>query len=89
MTHTYRIRNLRCDGCASTIRRRLGEAGFTVLDIDPGRHAVTIAADAPERLAAGAAILASLGYPLADEDAGTGEVACSVVGRAIGRFGPT
>lgn len=88
MAHTYRIQNIRCGGCANTIRRKLGEAGFEVLDVRPEDHAVVVAEAAPERIAAGAAILKALGYPLLDEDSGVGDFARSVVSCAIGRFGP-
>lgn len=86
MSHTYRIRNIRCGGCANTIRRKLVEGGFEVVAVDPGAHAVTIADAPPERIAAGAALLRTLGYPLADEDATIGDFARSVVSCAIGRF---
>lgn len=88
MAHTYRIRNIRCGGCANTIRRRMAEAGFDVLEVSPERQAVTIAEPGPERIAAGAAILRALGYPLLEEDSGVGDFARSVVSCAIGRFGP-
>jgi hypothetical protein len=71
----------------STIRRRLGEAGFTASGTDPARNAVTAAAEAPEHLAAGAAILDAPGDPPVDEDAGIGDVARSVVRCASGRLG--
>jgi copper chaperone len=88
MAHTYRIQNIRCGGCATTIRRRMTEAGFEVLDVRPEDHAVIVAEAGPERIAAGAAILKALGYPLIDEDSGVGDFARSVVSCAIGRFGP-
>lgn len=89
MTHTYRIQNIRCGGCANTIRRRMAEAGFEVLDVRPADHAVVVAEPGPDRIAAGAAILKALGYPLMDEDSGVGDFARSVVSCAIGRFGPS
>jgi copper chaperone CopZ len=88
MSHTYRIQNIRCGGCANTIRRKLGEAGFDVLEVRPEDHAVVVAEAGPERIAAGAAILKALGYPQIDEDSGVGDFARSVVSCAIGRFGP-
>lgn len=88
MSHTYLIQNIRCGGCATTIRRKMAAAGFEVLDVDPGQHAVTVAEDGADRIAAGAAILKALGYPLRDEDAGVGDFARSVVSCAVGRFGP-
>lgn len=88
MPHTYRIQNIRCGGCANTIRRKLGEAGFEVLDVRPEDHAVVVSEAGAERVAAGAAILKALGYPLVDQDSGAGDFARSVVSCAIGRFGP-
>ena len=88
MTHTYLIQNIRCGGCANSIRRKMTEAGFEVLDVRPEDHAVVVAEAGPERIAAGAAILKTLGYPLMDADSGIGDFARSVVSCAIGRFGP-
>lgn len=87
MTHKYRIRNLRRGGCTSTIRRRLGEAGFTASGTDPARNAITAAAEAPEHLAAGAAILEAPDDSPLEKDAGAGVGARSVVRCAIGRLG--
>jgi copper chaperone len=86
MPHTYVIQNIRCGGCASTIRRRLSEAGFEVVAVEPEQHAVTIADAPPERIAAGAALLQALGYPLAHEVATVGDFARSMVSCAIGRL---
>jgi hypothetical protein len=63
MTHTDLIRNIRCGGCATTIRRKLGEAGFEVLDARCEDHAVVIAEAGPARIAAGASIPSEPGQP--------------------------
>jgi copper chaperone CopZ len=88
MSHTYRIRNIRCGGCANTIRRQLSKAGFEVVAVEPDQHAVIVADAPPGRIAAGATLLRMLGYPPADEDATIGDFARSVVSCAVGRFNP-
>lgn len=88
MTYADRIRNIRCGSCASTTRGRLGGPAFVVLDVTPGRYAVTLAADAPERRAAGTALRKSPSSRLVDERVGIGDFARRAVRRTIGRFGP-
>jgi copper chaperone len=88
MAHTYQIQNIRCGGCAATIRRRLGEAGIEVLEVSPEAQSVRIGSDEPARIAEGAAILKALGYPLAGEDSGLVDKAKSFVSCAIGKFEP-
>jgi copper chaperone CopZ len=56
MAHTYLIQNIRCGGCAATIRQRLGEAGIVVLEVSPEAQAVRMASDDPLHIRAGAAI---------------------------------
>jgi copper chaperone CopZ len=89
MAHTYSIQNIRCGGCAATIRKRLAEAGIEVLEVSPEAQTVRIASDDPQHIQAGAAILKSLGYPLAGEDSGLVDKAKSLVSCAIGKWQAT
>jgi copper chaperone CopZ len=68
MSHTYRVHNIHCGGCVASIRKRLAEAGFEVLEVRQEAQSVRIASADPTRIAEGAAILESLGFPLAGED---------------------
>jgi len=68
MLETVEVANVRCSGCAATIKKALSEEGFTSIDVDllcePRKVTAEIAVEA--RSAQFRAILKKLGYPLYD-----------------------
>lgn len=80
------VDNLKCGGCASTIRRRLGELPFVgAVTVDPDTGTVTVTHDGSGTRAEVTKALSALGYP----EHGTGglvEKAKSYVSCAIGRI---
>ena len=92
MLETVEVANVRCSGCAATIKKALGEEGFTSVDVDllcePRKVTAEIADEA--RSAQFRAILKKLGYPLYDEEVSmihsAGLKAKSFVSCSIGRF---
>ncbi len=92
MRYTYEVANIRCGGCAASIKQALSEAGFAGVEVDLScePRKVTFEADDEAQTAHFRAILRSLGYPLYDEEVGTldaaGLKAKSFVSCAIGKF---
>jgi len=92
MLKTVEVSNVRCSGCAATIKKALGEEGFTSVDVDlscePRKVTAEIAGEA--QAAHFRAILRKLGYPLSDEEISlldsAGLKARSVVSCSVGRF---
>ncbi|MBK8227800.1 MAG: heavy-metal-associated domain-containing protein [Flavobacteriales bacterium] len=80
------VDNLKCGGCASTVRRRLNELpGVVSTSVDVNNGTVTVAHDGTIDRSAITLLLQKLGYPLS----GTGgitEKARSFVSCAIGRM---
>lgn len=83
---TFHVDNLKCGGCASSIRKRIGEfPGVNNVLVDPDVGTVQVAQDGTTNREEVSAALGSLGYP----DQGTGgftEKAKSHLSCAIGRF---
>ncbi|MBK8339723.1 MAG: heavy-metal-associated domain-containing protein [Flavobacteriales bacterium] len=79
------VDNLKCGGCASTIRHRVQElAGVTSVRVDPEAGSVDVDHDGTTKHDQVAALLMRLGYP----EHGTGgalEKAKSFISCAIGR----
>lgn len=89
MIKAYEIRNVRCDGCARTIKKALGErlAGVEVdLGVMPRIVRAEIVTAADERFLL--ETVRRLGYPLVGEDNGLAERVRSVVSCAVGRLEP-
>ena len=83
---------MRCGGCAATIRKALGEAGFSSVEVDlacePRKVTVDVTDEA--QTAQFRAILRTLGYPLCDEKISVidsaGLKAKSFISCAVGKF---
>ena len=92
MLQTYEVANIRCGGCAATIKKALGEAGFTGVEVDLTCEPRKVTFDATDEAQSAQfrAILRSLGYPLSDEKIGmvdsAGLKAKSFVSCAVGKF---
>jgi len=89
MLKTFEVSNIRCEGCANTIRKSLAKEGFSDVDVDlscePRKVSVDIEDEAS--LAHFRATLRNLGYPLFDEDTNSATLkAKSFVSCAIGKF---
>ncbi|MEO8589393.1 MAG: heavy metal-associated domain-containing protein [Flavobacteriales bacterium] len=80
------VDNLKCSGCASSIRRRLGELPYVVsVTVDPEAGTVGVTHDGTGTRLEVADVLSGLGYP----EQGTGglmEQAKSYLSCAIGRI---
>ncbi len=89
MAYQISVENIKCGGCASTIRTKLEAMdGVTTIDVDIGDGIVTVEADENTRAAVTAKLL-KLGYP----ESGTAEgiaaakaKAKSFVSCAVGRI---
>ena len=70
MLQTFEVANIRCGGCATTIRKALDIAGFISVRVDllcePRK--VTAEINTPEDLELFKSVLREHGYPLVDED---------------------
>jgi copper chaperone CopZ len=92
MVQTFEVANVRCGGCAATIRKALGDAGFTEVRVDlmcdPRKVSAEIADEA--QLAHFKEVLRKHGYPLADEKIGltdaAGLKAKSFISCAVGKL---
>lgn len=92
MLKTYEVANIRCGGCANTITKALGEAGFSEIDVDlscePRKVTVNIIDEANETLFK--TTLRKLGYPLNTEKGNFSEdvvlKAKSFVSCAVGKI---
>jgi copper chaperone len=92
MIREFEVANIRCGGCAATIKKALSEAGFTSVEVDLSCEPRKVSADIEDeaQLAQFRVVLRKLGYPLADEDISfldsAGLKAKSVVSCAVGKF---
>lgn len=87
MKTTVQIQNLKCNGCASTITKKL--AGLDNIDevsIDVENNSVSFEYDSEDTLEMVKKELHNLGYPLAGEDNKLPTKAKSYVSCAIGRM---
>ena len=92
MLKTVEVNNIRCEGCASTIKKALKNDGFTEVEVDLScePRKVTVSLKSEASLAQFRAILRKLGYPFSDEEMGFGNSttlkAKSFVSCAFGKF---
>ncbi len=90
MRQTFEVQNVKCEGCAATLKKKLSPQ-FGEVEVDLSSFPRKITLDIEEsQLEALAQALRSLGYPLAAEELGTMENAeaklKSFVSCAVGKF---
>lgn len=92
MTKTVEVSNIRCEGCANTIKKALKAEGFSniVVDLSCEPRKVTVDVQDEASLAQLRTTLRKLGYPLYDEEMKFSEAtklkAKSFVSCAVGKF---
>jgi copper chaperone CopZ len=92
MIKTLEVNNIRCEGCANTIKKALAKEGFenTEIDLSCEPRKVTIDVEDEASEAHAIAILRKLGYPLCEEEISFGNAATfkakSFVSCAVGKF---
>ena len=87
MKTTVQIQNLKCNGCATTIKNKLSELdNINDLTVDVENDAVTFSYDNEDTLETARKQLHKLGYPLVGEDNKLPTKAKSYVSCAIGRM---
>ncbi len=83
---TFHVDNLKCGGCANSIRKRLSQLpSIGTVIVDPEASSVTVTHDGALTHEEVAAVLMDLGYP----ETGTGgfaQKAKSYISCAVGRF---
>ncbi len=95
MLKSFDVANIRCEGCASTIKSALSEHFGDTVEVDlsvmPRKVTVEIKGEADEELFI--STLRKLGYPLIDDEISNIEGVVmkgkSFVSCAIGKFNPT
>ncbi|WP_345991217.1 heavy metal-associated domain-containing protein [Sulfurimonas sp. HSL-1716] len=92
MLKTFEVGNIRCEGCANTIKKALGKEGFLSIEVDLScepRKVTTMITDEAS-LAHFKETLRNLGYPLFNEEIGYANSATlkvkSFVSCAVGKF---
>ncbi len=87
MKTTVQIQNLKCNGCATTIKNKLSELdNINDVTVDVENDAVTFSYDNEDTLETARKQLHKLGYPLVGEDNKLPTKAKSYVSCAIGRM---
>ncbi len=92
MLETIMVSNVRCKGCANTIKTALAKEGFKKIDVDLSCEPRKVTADIQNEVQAAQfrAILRKLGYPLFDEEISFSSSASlkakSFVSCAVGKF---
>ncbi|BBG65552.1 heavy metal transport/detoxification protein [Hydrogenimonas sp.] len=92
---TYEVANIRCEGCANSIKKALSEQFGNSVEVDlsvmPRKVTVEIKGDKEEELFI--STLRKLGYPLIDDEISNIEGVVmkgkSFVSCAVGKFNPT
>jgi len=93
LRYTVEVNNIRCEGCANTIKTTLQKEGFSDIEVDlscePRKVTVNVQDEASS--AQFRAILRKLGYPLCDEKISLSNSATlkakSLVSCVVGKFG--
>ena len=87
MKTTVQIQNLKCNGCASTIKNKLSELdNINEVSVDVENDVVTFEYDKEDTLETVKKQLHKLGYPLSGEDNTLPTKAKSYVSCAVGRM---
>ncbi|MBT8263528.1 MAG: heavy-metal-associated domain-containing protein [Bacteroidia bacterium] len=90
MKITRAIQNLKCGGCANTVRKGLeGISGISEISVDNDTSEVTFNYETTENFNEAHKKLISLGYPFEDDDNPLMTRAKSYVSCAIGRMSPS
>ncbi len=90
MKITRNIQNLKCGGCANTVRKGLeGIAGISDVMVDNEASSVTFNYESLKDFSNAHEKLIGLGYPFEDDDNSIITKAKSYVSCAIGRMSPT
>lgn len=90
MKHTFQVLNVKCGGCAKTLKRSL-EKNFGIIKVDLTQEPRLLSLDIEKSAIPSLRIeLKKLGYPMSDEDLSTIEgfstTARSFVSCAIGKI---
>ena len=92
MLETIEVNNVRCEGCANTIKTTLTKEGFKKINVDLSCEPRKVTADIQDEAQAAQfrIILRKLGYPLFDEETSFSSSASlkakSFVSCAVGKF---
>ena len=87
MRENIEVQNLKCGGCAGTIKSKIGELeGVSVIDVDTESSVVSVDVLNTETLEVVSSRLASLGYPTVGANNSFGKKAKSYVSCAIGKL---
>jgi len=91
MRQTYEVQNVKCGGCAATLKKSLAaEFGDVEVDLDVTPRTITLEIE-PEEEEALKTALRKIGYPLVADELGTFATletkAMSFVSCAIGKMG--
>jgi len=92
MKKTVEVNNIRCEGCANSIKKALEKDGFKniVVDLSCEPRKVTVESESEASLAQLRITLRKLGYPFSDEEIKLSESASlkakSFVSCAVGKF---
>jgi copper chaperone CopZ len=92
MQQTIEVDNVRCEGCANTIKTALNKEGFDEVKIDLSCEPRKVTANVEDEAQAAQfrEILRKLGYPLCDEEISFGNSATlkakSFISCAVGKF---
>lgn len=71
MRQTFQVQNVKCEGCATTLKKKLTPV-FGDVDVDLSVHPRQITLEVtPEMIPQLGELLKKLGYPLATEELGT------------------
>ena len=95
MKKTYAVTNVRCEGCANTIRRALSEhfGNSVAVDLEAMPRKVTVEIKGPADEEVLISTLRKLGYLLIDDEVKSIEGAVmkgkSFISCAVGKFNPT
>ncbi len=93
MRYTVEVNNVRCEGCANTIKTALNKEGFSGIEVDLScePRKVTVNVEDEASSAQFRAILRKLGYPLCDDKISLSNSATlkakSLVSCVVGKFG--
>ena len=92
MLYTVEVDNVRCSGCANTIKNSLIKEGFDCVEVDLSCEPRKVTVDLPDGASSAQFrnILRKLGYPFCDEEISfsnaTALKAKSFVSCAVGKF---